>query len=332
MHKIIPLTIGSLKLTNNIISAPLAGITDSPYRRLLKHFGVGLVFTEMISANGLIRDGKGSLVLLQSDPAEHPLGIQLFGDDPAVLAEATRRVEAYGALIDINMGCPVKKVIRSGAGSALLKKPQRIGRIIAAVRAATDKPLTIKIRSGWDVQNINFLEVARIAQDEGVDAITLHPRTRTQGFSGHADWQQLAELKCAVSVPVIGSGDVMTAADALEMLHVSKCDAVMIGRGGLGRPWLIREILSRLGGNDPAPVTMAERCDIALLHLDWHRELFGEHKAVLDLRKHLSWYSRGISGAATFRAQLNSINDFNTLRRAVITFFEADLATENLNQ
>lgn len=316
--------IGSLSLTNNVILAPMAGITDLPYRRLMKRFGAGLVFTEMVSANGLIRAGQRTRELLRSHPQEHPLGIQLFGDDPAVLATAAGLVREDGALLDINMGCPVNKVIRSGAGSALLRDPARIARIIAAVRRAWDKPLTVKIRSGWDDAGINFREIGRIAQAEGADAITLHPRTRSQGFTGRADWDQVRRLKADLSIPVIGSGDIFAAADALEMLAQTGCDAVMIGRGGYGNPWLLRDIGARLQGRPaPPPPTPEERRAVAELHLDLFLESFSPHKALLDMRKHLCWYSRGVAGAAGFRTQVNQLTSLSQMRRLLADFFQA---------
>jgi nifR3 family TIM-barrel protein len=316
--------IGSLQLDNPIVLAPMAGITTLPYRRIMKHFGAALVFTEMISANGLIRDGKKTMELLVSCPEEKPLGVQLFGDDPEVLAEATRIIADSCRLLDINMGCPVKKVIRSGAGSALLKEPQRVAKIIRAVRAAFPGPLTVKIRSGWDSDSINFIEIGRIAETEGVDAITLHPRTRRQAFGGKADWRQIGELKAALQIPVIGSGDIFQPADGLKMLQKTCCDAIMIGRGGYGNPWLISGILQELNGQPPLPVPVAEKRQIALQHLQWHREQFGDRKTLFEMRKHLSWYVRGLNGASQFRGELQKATDVAQLINQVNRFFSED--------
>jgi hypothetical protein len=321
--------IGRLQLANNVILAPMAGITDLPYRLVMKRFGAALVFTEMVSANGLIRAGRRTRELLISTPEERPLGIQLFGDDPAVLAKAAELVRGDGELLDLNLGCPVNKVIRSGAGSALLRDPVQVGRIVAAVRRATDLPLTVKIRSGWDSASVNFLEVARIAVAEGVDGITLHPRTRSQGFAGRADWDQIRRLKESLTVPVIGSGDILSAGDALSMLKETGCDGVMIGRGCYGNPWLIRETLSRLSGRTTSPPTVAERLDIAELHLELFSRSFGAQKAVLDMRKHLCWYARGLTGAAAFRALVNQVRSVPELREAMLSFFTSAPATES---
>jgi nifR3 family TIM-barrel protein len=315
--------IGRLKLANNIILAPMAGISDLPYRRIMKEFGAGLVFTEMVSANGLIRAGRRTRELLRSVAEERPLGIQLFGEDPAILARAAELVRDDGELLDLNFGCPVNKVVRSGAGSALLRDPSKVGRIVATVRRATDLPLTVKIRSGWDHGSINFLEVARIAVGEGAEAVALHPRPRSQGFSGHADWEQIGQLKSALPVPVIGSGDIFTAGDARDMLEKTGCDAVMIGRGGYGNPWLIRDILAIQQGVETVPPTADERLDVALRHLELFLETFGEARTARDMRKHLCWYCRGLGGAAVFRTAVNHAHSAADLRRLAEEYFTA---------
>lgn len=313
--------IQSLELSSPIILAPMAGITNLPYRRIMKRFGAGMVFTEMVSANGLIRDGKKTQVLLDSHEDEKPLGVQLFGDDPNVLAEAASMVRDSGSLLDINMGCPVKKVVRNGAGSALLQDPQRIRAICKSVREAYPGPLTIKIRSGWDEHSINYLEIGRIAEGEGIDAITLHPRTRTQFFAGHSDWSHITTLKNAINIPVFGSGDIFTPEDGIRMLVESGCDAVMIGRGGYGNPWLIEQILDLMQERKIKAPTQEEICRIAIEHLDLHRLQFGSHKALLEMRKHMCWYARGLSGASHFRAALQKTTDIEQLKDLAVTFF-----------
>jgi nifR3 family TIM-barrel protein len=287
----------------------------------MKSFGAALVFTEMVSANGLIRDGRKTRELLASCPEEEPLAIQLFGDDPQILARAAVMVAGHGALLDINMGCPVKKVIRSGAGSALLREPQRIGRIIAAVRTVHSGPLSIKIRSGWDQDSVNYREIGRIAEAEGADAVTLHPRTRSQVFGGQADWEQIADLKMALNIPVFGSGDIFQATDGVRMLQQTGCDGIMIGRGGFGNPWLIRDILARLTGEEPRPPEPAEIFQLARHHLQLHREQFGDHQALLEMRKHFSWYLRGLPGASRFRAGLQQIDSIDQLLNRLEGFF-----------
>lgn len=313
--------IKSLQLSGPVILAPMAGITSLPYRRVMKSFGASLVFSEMISANGLIRDGKRTQLLMTTHKEEFPLGIQLFGESPMVLSKAVEIIRDEANLLDINMGCPVKKVVRNGAGSALLQEPLKIARILAAVRKAYPGPLTIKIRSGWDEQSLNFLEIGRIAEAEGVDAITLHPRSRTQGFSGNARWEHISELKSALNIPVFGSGDIFNAEDGLKMLQQTGCDAIMIGRGGYGNPWLIRQILELLVGKPATSPSAQEKYQIALHHLQLHQQQFGEKKAILEMRKHLCWYARGLEGAALFRRSLQKKEQLDHILELTKDFF-----------
>ena len=324
-----PIQIGSLQLENPLILAPMAGITSLPFRRTMKSFGASLVFTEMVSANGLIRDGRRTLELLRSCPEEEPLGIQLFGDDPEVLAQGAAMIADHGALLDINMGCPVKKVIRSGAGSALLREPARIGRIIEAVRRVYHGPLTIKIRSGWDREERTYLEVGRIAREAGVDAICLHPRSRSQGFGGQADWQQITELKQSLDIPVLGSGDLFSAPDVVAMMKATACDGAMIARGSYGNPWIFRQAAQLLQGLVPDEPSPTERWQVARQQLYWHRDLFGEHKALLEMRKHLSWYVRGLDGASRFRSSLQQQSDWTQLLECCETFFATEKRAEH---
>jgi tRNA-dihydrouridine synthase B len=318
-----PLAIGSLTLANNLLLAPMAGITNLPMRLLAREQGASLCFTEMVSVNGLVRDGQKSFALVESTTADHPLGIQLFGDDPELLAEGARLVAGHGELIDINMGCPVRKVVGSGAGSALLREPAKVQAIVRAVRAATSLPLTIKIRTGWGADSATYLEIGRIAQEEGCDAVTLHPRTRAQMFDGKADWAQLGELKAALRIPVIGSGDLFQATDVKGMLEQTGCDGVMIARGGLGNPWLFREALALAAGVEPAPPTPGERLVVARRHLALFVEQSGERVAVREMRKHLCWYARGVPGAAQFRAQVNQLDRREQLETALEQFLGA---------
>ncbi|WP_305042588.1 tRNA dihydrouridine synthase DusB [Geoalkalibacter sp.] len=314
--------IGSLTLTNNLFLAPMAGISDLPFRQITKAFGAGLVFSEMISANGLVFDGRRTRALLRSSAQEQPLAVQLFGSDPDILARAAALVEDDGALLDINMGCPVKKVVRGGAGSALLREPTRAAAILRAVRRVTARPLTVKIRSGWDGVSLNFLEIGRIAQEEGADAVTLHPRTRAEGFTGKARWEHIRELKAQLRIPVIGSGDLFQAADVHTMRQLTSCDAVMVARGSYGNPWLLRDSLAATTA--PQPPVPAERMAVALEHLELHLEHFGAHRTLGEMRKHLCWYSRGLSGAASYRARINAATSVEALREATRAFFLAE--------
>jgi len=314
--------IKSLTLENRVILAPMAGITNLPYRKIMKSFGAGLVFSEMVSANGLIRDGRRTRELLISDETEFPLGIQLFGDDPQVIGQAAKMVIGDGALLDINMGCPVKKVVKSGAGSALLQQPLKVAKILNAARKVYHGPLTIKIRSGWDESSINFLEIGAIAEAEGVDAITLHPRTRSQGFSGKSCWNHIAELKSALNIPVFGSGDITSAEDGIEMFKQTQCDGVMIGRGGYGNPWLIGQIIALLDGKAITQPSLQERLKIMIRHLNLSCELLGEKKTLLEMRKHLCWYVRGINGASHYRVALQKTTNLEQVIELTSTFFD----------
>lgn len=313
--------IGSLKLDNPIFSAPMAGISDLPYRLIMKRHSAAMVFTEMISANGLFFNGKATRVLLQSRREEQPLAVQLFGDDPLRMAEAARYVAENAELIDLNLGCPVRKVIRSGAGSALLREPTKVAEIISAVRKATNKPLTIKFRSGWDCGSINFMEIARIAVEEGVDALTLHPRTKAQMFGGQAEWQHIRALKETLTIPVIGSGDLFDADRIKTMFAQTGCDAIMVGRGGYGNPWIIGQALDLLAGRVPVEPTMEDRFTTAREHFDLCLEIFGPRKTLGQMRKHLCWYVRGMDNAAGFRAEINQTRTVDEMSRRLEDFF-----------
>jgi tRNA-dihydrouridine synthase B len=315
------LTIGNLSLRNNLMLAPMAGITNLAMRLIARDCGASLCFTEMVSSNGLVRDGIKSYELLLSSPDDRPLGIQIFGEDPFLLAESARLVQEHGDLIDINMGCPVRKVVNSGAGCALMREPARVRDIIRRVRKAVSLPLTIKIRIGWNDDEQNFLEIARIAEDEGCDAIALHARCRSQMFDGEADWSKIAELKHAVKIPVIGSGDLFSFTDVAKMFDVTGCDGVMVARGALGYPWIFRESLQYLGGDQPTQPSLEERLQTALRHLDLFVELAGEGVAVQEMRKHISWYAKGIPGAARFRTIVNMIEGREPLTQLLHDFF-----------
>lgn len=318
------LAIGKLVISPPLILAPMAGITDLPFRSLAREQGAPLCFTEMISAQGLIRQGKNTLALLRGDNRDRPLGIQLFGEDPSALGEAAKRVEALCDLIDINMGCPVKKVVSSGAGSALPRNPEKVKEILREVRRSTRLPLTIKIRTGWSASETSFQQIARIAAEEGCDAITLHPRTRSQMFAEHADWDRLKELKNSSSIPIIGSGDIFSCDDVVSMFSHTGCDGVMIARGALGNPWIFRESYQALSGDSPKPPTSEERLSVVLKHLGLLDEMYGEYTAVREMRKHISWYVKGIPGAARFRAGINTIYEIGALREIIEKFFSMD--------
>jgi tRNA-dihydrouridine synthase B len=315
--------IGRLRLKNDICFAPMAGITDLPFRTIVREFGCSLAFTEMVSASGLVRGMSKTFRYLDSSPEDRPLGVQLFGSDPETLAEATRMTVERGAdLVDMNMGCPVKKVVKTGSGAALMRDPKRVVAVLQAMRKATDLPLTLKIRAGWRPGEVNALSIGRIAEECGVDAVILHPRTVDQGFSGEADWRLIAALKEQLGIPVIGSGDIRLPEDAVRMFRETGCDGVMVGRGGLGNPWIIRNILYRLSGRDFCKPTLAERAEIIRRHLAMAVDYYGEKVGTRDFRKHLLWYTKGLRGGAQFRATAGKIADPASAGKALQDYFQ----------
>jgi tRNA-dihydrouridine synthase B len=324
--------IGNILLKNNIFLAPMAGVSDMPFRFLLRDFGCAFAFTEMISAKGLIKKSPKSLHYLPSSPLDRPLGVQIFGCDPAILAEGAKIVAGHGAdTVDINMGCPAKKVVRTGAGAALLKNPLQIAHIIKSVRKAVPLPLTVKIRSGWSCREINAVHVARIAEDCGADAVIVHPRTADQGFSGKADWDVIRAVKQEIKIPVIGNGDVSSAYDALSIVRATGCDGIMVGRGVLGNPWLLGEILSRLSGGDmPHAPTLVEKEKIITRHLEMAVDYYGEGRGSLIFRKHLLWYTKGLPGGAKFRNLAGVLEGKEAILREVHIFFSGKNSLDNM--
>jgi tRNA-dihydrouridine synthase B len=302
--------IGNVVCETPFVLAPLAGLTDSPMRRICRRRGASMVWTEMVSAEGLVRNGGKSFELLAFAEDERPIAFQLFGVRPEAMAGAAASVSALDPdVIDINVGCPAKKVVRGGAGSALMREPALLREIALAVVEASGRPVTAKIRSGWDADSVNAVEVAVALEECGVSAVTIHPRTRAQGFKGSSDWSVIRDVASSVSIPVIGSGDVRTAADALRMLDVTSCDAVMIGRGAVGNPWLFQsaETLRRTG-TAAGPATFAETLATAIEQLNLMVEAKGERRGVLEMRKHLVAYLRGFRGASHLRAELVRID------------------------
>ena len=315
--------IGSLLLENNVCLAPMAGITDFVFRTMARKFGCGLCFTEMVSANGLIRNAKKTYRYLESSDADRPLGVQIFGADPDMLSEAVRILTGEGAdSIDINMGCPVKKVLKTGAGAALMREPLRVARIVREVRKGTNLPLTVKIRSGWKRFGINAVEMAVIAEECGVDAVIIHPRTVEQGFSGVADWDLIASIKKRITVPVIGSGDVRGPEDAKRMLDSTECDGVMIGRGAMGNPWLFGQIIEYLknDGTFRTP-TLGDREQVVREHLMMSIKHYGSDVGLKTFRKHLLWYTKGLRKGSQFREKMVEIQGQSDLLEAVHRYF-----------
>ena len=313
------LRIGSLKLDNPFLLAPLAGITDAPMRRLCHRQGAALTYTEMVSCKGMWYGDRNTGKLLYTYRDEQPVGYQIFGHEPEVMAYAAREISSMpGKLIDINFGCPVPKIVKNGEGSALLKNPDLIYDIVAAVVKNTDKPVTAKIRTGWDKDSINVVEVAHAISAAGASAIAVHARTREQYYSGKADWSMIASVKRAVDIPVIGNGDVTDGKAAISMMDETGCDLVMIGRGALGNPWIFREALAAWRGEEiPPQPSKDEKKAMMISHLEDLTELKGEYAAVREMRKHVGWYLKGVPGDAAFRGMVNNITDSNELIKAI---------------
>lgn len=312
------INIGNVALSSNVIMAPMAGVTDTAYRVLLKEQGAGLTCTEMVSAKGIFYKNKNNKMILQTAPDEHPVAVQLFGSDPVIMASMAERIAEDFDIIDVNMGCPVPKIVNNGEGSALMKTPKLAGRILSTMVRVLSKPVTVKFRKGFDDRHVNAVEFAKMAEQSGVSAITIHGRTRSQMYAGNADWDIIRAVKEAVSIPVFGNGDIFTPEDAKRMMDETGVDGVAIARGAKGNPWLIRRTIHYLETGELLPEPeLSEKKEMMIRHAGLMVEYKGERIAIQEMRKHLAWYTAGIPGSAKLRSEMNSLNTLEELKAFV---------------
>lgn len=309
------LKIGNVKLENSYILGPMAGVTDLPFRLLCKEQGAGLVCMEMISAKGILYNSKNTESLLKIHPKETPVSLQLFGSDSRIVSEMAKRIEERPfAILDINMGCPVPKVVKNGEGSALMKDPKRVYELVSAVVKAIQKPVTVKIRKGFDETSINAVEIARIIEEAGASAVAVHGRTREQYYAGKADWEIIRKVKEAVSIPVIGSGDVTSGEKAISMREQTGCDGVMIARGAQGNPWIFLELTEyEKTGKLPQRPGIEEVKAMMLRHAKLQLEQKGSYIGIREMRKHIAWYTKGLHGASRLRSEINGVESYEEL-------------------
>ena len=304
--------IGNVELKNKVFLSPMAGVTDLPFRLICKEQNCGMLYTEMINGKALCYDDENTKKMLKIEDEEHPVAVQIFGSDPEFMGRAAEIMNAYpNEILDINMGCPAPKVVKNGDGSALMRNPKLAEEVLKSVVKNSTKPVTLKIRKGWDDNSVNAVEIAKIAEASGISALAIHGRTREQYYSGKADWDIITEIKNAINIPVIGNGDVFTVEDARNMLDKTGCDAIMIGRGAQGNPWIFKRINHYMETGEILPEpTLEEKINTAVTHLNLAVREHGEYVAVREMRKHIAWYLKGLKGSAKVRDEINKITSY----------------------
>ncbi|MCA0664745.1 tRNA dihydrouridine synthase DusB [Clostridioides difficile] len=319
--------IGNLELKNKVFLSPMAGVTDLPFRLICKEQGCGLLYTEMINGKALCYDDENTKKMLKIEEEEHPVAVQIFGSEPEFMGRAAEIMNDYSnEILDINMGCPAPKVVKNGDGSALMKNPKLAEEVLRAVVKNSKKPVTLKIRKGWDDNSVNAVEIAKIAEDCGISALAIHGRTREQFYTGKADWDIIAEIKKNLSIPVIGNGDVFTIEDSINMLDKTGCDAIMIGRGAQGNPWIFKRINHYMNTGEILPEpTLNEKISTAIKHLKLAVEEHGEYVAVREMRKHITWYLKGLRNSAKLRDEINKIEDYQEVVSKLEYYMEDSL-------
>lgn len=315
--------IANLEFENNVFLAPMAGVTDISFRGLCKEMGCGLVYTEMVSAKALYYESQNTKELMRIADEEKPVAIQMFGNDPKIMAYVTEKYFNENdnfCIVDINMGCPAPKIVKNGEGSALMKSPWLAYDIVSAVKKVSNKPVTVKFRKGFTADTVNAVEFAKVMEDAGADSIAVHGRTREQMYEGKADWDIIGEVKNKVKIPVIGNGDVFTPEDALRLKQLTNCDGIMVARGSMGNPWIFKQILQKISGEEVIYPEAWEKIDMAIKHYELSLKYDGEHKAVREMRKHAAWYIKGLKNCTDIKEEINKQNDSEGVRKILLDY------------